>query len=550
MPSDVDTFGWSTVYAASFPVVNAAITKQKSFPRSFNYTDATNARLAGDWESWQLSGGGGQYLQLTCVVKSGSISGLAQPEGSGNLQAAKVIIQVQMEKIKQQSAAFEDATAVPGTGVAHILKVKYGLSDNEPAVTVMAGSTYPQVTSELFKDLVGGILAKWFNANISEFAHVFGVLLVDEEAANGDYAWLKPTDLSYAIGGSVGQNLALSVLGILCLTDGAKVTPGMQQAVDVGCLLGQPATANSAFVISAEKFTEHVLFKGAVNSVTGSKVDDWKIQEDKVSISNVKPVLWGHFETKGGIVSPQLQPGNFVLSVEGDHILLEVTDATWYPQAGVTCRLNMNQRIHLKGVKRASDGKWLLLVDTDLQSYKPSIHVNVEIAEWLKWVEIAVAIVGAVAGLAAGFSAAGAALEGALVAVEEAGGESLSLTMEGWANFLQRMGREVAEGWAKDSAESVDLFLTGAAEFLRGGFFISSTFRLLAGVTAAIAGVGALAAPISQMVQQGDLEKIPPFDTLAQNIIGAAQWPSMKDVELVSLDLRSSIVIGTKLLQA
>ena len=161
MPSNVDTFGWSTVYAASFPVVNRAIAKQKSFPPSFSYTDSTDVRIAGDWESWQLSGGGGQYLQLTCVVKSGSMTGLAQPEGSGNLQAAKVIVQVQMEKIKDPSAAFKDDTAVPGTGVAHVLKVRYGSSNNEPAVTVMSGSTYPQVTSELFKDLVSEIFGKW-----------------------------------------------------------------------------------------------------------------------------------------------------------------------------------------------------------------------------------------------------------------------------------------------------------------------------------------------------------------------------------------------------
>ena len=235
MPQDVNTFGWDTVYAASFPVVNNAIMDQKSFPLSFDWKDSAGVTIKGSWQSWQLiSGGSGGNVQMKCLVQSGAVSGLSQPDG--DLKDASLIIQVKLQKVADASKSFTDPTAKPGTGNAHIITVNTSAVGEDPAVSVLQSSQYPNVTSELFKDLLGSIFGKYFNDNISNFPHVFSVMMLNVEAAKGDFAWLKPSDFSYAVGSSEDGKLSNSVFGVLCLTEGAKVSGGMQQAIDISAL--------------------------------------------------------------------------------------------------------------------------------------------------------------------------------------------------------------------------------------------------------------------------------------------------------------------------
>jgi hypothetical protein len=540
MPSNVSTFGWSTVYAASFPVVNKAIMARKTFPQTFSYSDKSGFKIEGSWDSWQLSGGGAQLVQMNCVVQTGTISGLGK---TGNLQGATLNIQLELQKLKDVSAAFKDPTAKPDTGEAHVLKVKSG---GDSPVSVLGASTYPHVSDALLLDVLNSVFTGYFVANIVKFDHVFSVMMLGAEAVNDGFSWLKPSDMSYAVGGTVKGDMNTSVLGLLCLTDGQKIGPDMEQAVDVGCLAFQPAGTDSAFVISPEKFAQHVLFKGAVSSVSKSTEKDWKIDQDLVTITNTSKLLWGKFETKGGFIEPWVDPGSFSISIEDNHFLLEVTDATWYPQAGVTAKMNMTQRIYFKGVQR-EDNKWVFIVDKDIKSHAPDIHVNIEIAEWLKWFEISIAIIGAVAGLAMGVSAVGDGLVEAVDASVEGSEVALSWMAQQWTKVMDSAGPELLDEIEEESAVSVDNVFTGAADYLRGGAFVSSRFRLAMGLTAAFAGLEQLAVPISKAVAEGDFSSIPTFNDLAETVVGSTKWPCTNDVQFLSVQLRESIVVGTKM---
>ena len=47
----------------------------------------------------------------------------------------------------------------------------------------MQSSQYPNVSVELFKDLLGSVFGHYFNANISSFSHVFSVMMLNQQAA-------------------------------------------------------------------------------------------------------------------------------------------------------------------------------------------------------------------------------------------------------------------------------------------------------------------------------------------------------------------------------
>src|SRR5207253_2070034 len=129
--TSVSTFGWDTAYIASFPIVNKAIMAQKSFPTAFNYTDVTGITISGNWLSWQLSpGGAGQDVQMTCVVQSGTATGLGP---TGDLTNSSMVIQVNLKAVAAAQPV-NDPTAKPGTGNSQSLVVDTSGKGADPAV--------------------------------------------------------------------------------------------------------------------------------------------------------------------------------------------------------------------------------------------------------------------------------------------------------------------------------------------------------------------------------------------------------------------------------
>lgn len=540
----VDTLGWDTVYAAPFPVVNSAIMADKTYPASFNYTDVTGVVIDGTWASWQLvQGGSGSNVQMECVVEKGTISGLSQPDG--DLTGSTIIIQVNLTQVEDASKAFSDKTAKKGTGSAVVLVTDDKGEGADPAVSVIATSQYPHVTSQLFLDLINTVFGKYFCGNISDFTHVFSIMMLNEEADNGSFSWLKPSAYTYAVGEPVGANIDDCVFGLLCKVDGGKILPTDQQAVDIDALQNLPTGANSAFLISAEKLTEHMLLNGAINTIQGSNANDFTIGVDGVSISNNSDIIWGNFKTKDGVISPKIGKGNFTLSVEEDHILLEMVDVVYTPTAGFIMTMSITQKFGYKTVKR-EDGKYVFIPD-DNTFGSPHIVSQVSMTEGMKIAEVTLAVCGAVAGLACGVSAIGSAIAKAAQAGVDAGVATVEVSAEVIANATANEAEAVADAQSA-AAASVDATLgAGAGAVQNGSFLLSSSFRMFAGIAAAMAGVAAAGIAVAGYVIGKEYDKIPAFDDFSANCVGTTKWPNMKDAELVSADLRRSLVIAVKL---
>ncbi len=543
----VDTLGWDTVYAAPFPVVNSAIMADKTYPASFNYTDDTGVVISGTWTSWQLvQGGSGSNVQMVCVVEKGSISGLSQPDG--DLTGSSIIMQVNLTQVTDASKKFTDKTAKKGTGNAVALVTNAKAQGVDPAVSVLSSSSYPKVTSALFLDLINTVFGKYFCQNISDFTHVFSIMMLNEEADNGSFSWLKPSAYTYAVGEPVGASIDDCVFGLLCKVDGGQIQPTDQQAVDIDALQNLPAGSNSTFLISAEKLTEHMLLNGAINTIQGSKASDFTIGVDGVSISNNADITWGNFQTKDGVISPKIGKGNFTLSVEEDHILLEMVDVTYTPTTGFLMTMSITQKFGYKTVKR-KDGKYVFVPD-DNAFGSPHIVSQVSMTEGMKIAEITLAVCGAVAGLACGISAIGSAIAAGAEAGVDAGVATVEVSADVIADATANEAQAVADA-ESTAATSVDATLgTGAAAVQNGSFLLSSSFRMFAGIAAAMAGIASAGIAVSGYVIGKEYDKIPAFDDFAANCVGATKWPNMKDATLISADLRRSLVIAVNLEEA
>ena len=544
----VNTFGWDTAYVASFPIINSAILKDKSYPSSFEHTDSAGVHIKGKWKSWQLSiGGAGQNLQMNCVVENGEITALSQ---SGDLKDASIFIQIRLS-ILPTTDKINDPTSKPGTGKAKKLVMNPNAQGNDPAVSVLASSSYPHLSSEILKDLVGTIFSEYFNANTDAFTHTFAIMNLNEEADKDGFQWLKPSAYQYAVASPESATMENSAFGLISMVDENKIDPHQQQAVDSRALTDLPTGANSSFVISQHNVAKHMLMRGAISTIQGSKKSDFTLSSDGLSITNVNKLTWGHFKTKHGVISPTLAPGNFLIRCEGNFVYLEIDNAEHSPSKGITVHMNLTQKFSFKTIQR-KDGKYVFIPEEDPFG-KPDFHSNVSLSDGLEITQLITEIVIAVVGVLVVGSGIGAALaEGAEVAVN-AGEDAANIAID--AEMAEAAAAEnpeevaAAEDAGADDADQGAEDPDNPAQVQNGGILTSAKFRLANGLIGAMAGVVLGGIGVARYIVEKDYDSVPEFDHFAANCLGASKWPLMDDYDLVSASFRDSLVIATKLKQ-
>lgn len=548
---NVDTYHWDTVYSATYDVVNASIKANNTFPATFALNAPEGVDISGDWDDWALSvGGSGADVQMTCTVKSGSVKAMGL---TGDLSGSTIVIQFALENVLGGSPV-TDPTAKPGTGQASRLQTKLTGEGAVPAIAVIgAACTFPNLdpaTFGLILDALPGVFGKYFNANVDAFQHVFHVMMINEEADKDGFTWIKPSATSYAVAAPAkGATTANSVFGVLALVDNGQIGPLQEQSVDIAALFGLPEGANSAFAISAPKVTQHMLLNGAVSTIQGSKVSDFQINDAGLNIVNVNKLVWGNFQTDNGVISPTIEAGDFLMRVDGDSILLEITNAHYETSPGVTLHMNITQRFGFSTVKR-EDGKYVFI--PDITSFgNPNITTNVSVSEGMEIAEIVIGCVGIVAALAGGVSALASAFSDAADAAVTSSTEAvITITEDAAQDAVNSMSEEELSQVNEEAAQSADDGVANADDpnvVQKGSFLKSTQFRTFCGIAAGVAGATtggmALAGPLTKKAYG----EIPAFDDFAANVLGASKWPETKNYELLGASFRNSLVCGIKL---
>lgn len=541
----VSTFGWDTAYVASFPVVNKAILAQKSYPTQFNYTDKTGIVISGSWTSWQLTpGGAGGDVQMVCEVQSGTAAGAGQ---QGDLTGSKLVIQVNLKAVAAAEPV-HDPTAQADTGASQALVVDTSARGLDPAVSVIS-SSYPNVTNVLLTDLLDSVFKNYFNANIGEFSHVFGVMNLNGVADQGGFQWLKPTAFQYAVASPEDGSLENSVFGLIAMVQGHPIRPNMQQAVDVRALANLPSGANSAFVISETMVAQNMLLRGALATIQASSASDFGFSPDGLSVVNVNDLVWGNFQTENGVISPKIAKNNFILRADDTYVYLEIVDAQYETSPGVTVHMTLTQKFTYSTVQ-AKNGNYVFIPDTTSFG-SPSITATVSLSEGLQITQLVMGVVAVIASVLVAASGIGAAIEKAATVAVEAAENTAEVVVE--AEAVEAAAAADPAAVAEENGAGADAADAGAEAadnpgvVQKCGVFTSTQFRLATGLTGAIAGAVSGSIVVAKAITQMDYDKIPAFDTFAANCVGASAWPGLKDYRLVGASFRSSLVMALAL---
>ena len=553
----ITTNGWGAVNAASYDVVNSSIQKQGSLPDGFVFTSSgelfrmdITCTVSGakddkeqlcTWKEWKLiPGGSGSIVYMTCVMESA----YAHVQMTSNAQSQIYDISGSELCISLNLKATADANynirTLPGTANKIV-------ADTDQPVQLLNSTVFSGLDphkDEILIDLLKDGFTTHLNSHLKDFAVAFAVVMIDGKIAEAkkDFQWMLPTDISYAVERTLDGR---DYFGVLTMIDNDKITTQSQQ-LDVRAFLNMPADANSVLIISAEKFCKHILLPSAINVISDSTTNDFEIGKDGLTITNNKELKWDKFKLNDGtVVQPILPKGSFDMHMESDYIVIEIVGMQYSPSAGITVETNMTQKVQIKMVKK-SDGTMALTVDPQSAFQYSNIHSSVQVAEWLKIVEILLDVTAAIASLAGGVGMIGEkiAAKAATTTVETAAAE-----VEMTASSISEAVEESSEEVANTISEAAMQISTGV-ETQTTGFFASNYVKIMEKVCGAVAGACGVSVGIIELtkyIENKQFDNLPTLNNFAQILLENYAWPNLDDAKIVNAELSDSLLIYTNI---
>lgn len=554
---EIDLQGWDTVNVVTLDVLNGAISAQKTWPPKFDL-DETQApggslgSITGDWGPWQITPGrtGGELEVLCPVVKGTGVDGFG---GSHDLAGVKLRVEIALKTVNDKASNFTDKTAdpkVPPPKPAQVLLVDSDSTPQNPAVVVIS------VTPAKFRGF-SGVFQDWFNANIAAFKHIFHAAMLSETAAKGDFQWLKPTDYSYAMDTTI--NKKMSIFAVLCATDGDPIG-GLSQQIDVNIVKNLPAGCNAVLGISGEKFCQHILLPGAVQTLHGSQAADFDIIGKDLVVTNNKDLAWRDLKLEDGtVVTPMVPANGLRMRVVEDQIEVEFTGVTFLHPIFVgndIITISFTQYYTLN-LGKSPTGEPVLVPEfptittssgtvTKQIISKATISVTPDQkAQDFDRVMLIVTIAFSILPCATGLFKAGQGLwkVGTAIAAkftQAAGtGADLALTADEAAE-LSSNAVQGSDNLAAAAAMSANLPADAK---------LATLVNRLSMCSGLILGLTGIALAVNKLDQNGDLDlgSIPAMTDFLANVLGASKWPGADNWTLQDVELAQSLLLHGKL---
>jgi len=235
---EISTFGWDTAFAVRIANVNAAIAARKMSPTGFSYTSPTDPKVTcqGSFGDWQLvRGGDGGAVNVMLPVTD--VTGVA-PDGDSysNYTWSKGSLTFTI-----RLAFFETST---GSTTRQLQVQPVGAGPSTPVVEYYAAdeSILPSPPWAIYS--IQAALTAWCTANLADFAYIFSVADINDEADKGAWSFLKPSYVTYSYVDGYDDEDAF--LGVLAMTSG-RSPDNLQQVIDKRIV---PAGVEGAFCIS------------------------------------------------------------------------------------------------------------------------------------------------------------------------------------------------------------------------------------------------------------------------------------------------------------
>lgn len=576
----VDLFGWDTVFGISYTKANQAIRDLKSTPPKFDYDDekggVQKGTLTGQWGDWQLTTkGDGQNLTLQCPIVQGTFTTIMESGTTFAIDNTWIEIEVKLQYLDQDTPTYSDPTATPGTGTQKNLQIRTASSEPaDPVVSIEAYSfTFPTADDpEVAAAICSAYFKEWFNQNLSQFNHVFSVLVVNQLADKDQFQWLKPTDIGYAV--SSTDSLDTSVFGVLAMTESRSKAQNAHQ-ID-SRLLTIAGGTHSAFAIAAPLFVKKWLMPGLLAMRLGSSEADYVLSNDGLTWANKHDIQWSTFTDKHNNPVPAYIPnGKLTLGVVGDTIKADFQDLYWEVDRGITMHVQYTEYYSLS-LKSGTDkyGKPYQNVLTVTENGTPYLTVGTDVKTWKQWTELGVemglAVLGAIAGgLAGGFadaatdSIADAAANAAAKAGED-GEEMITMDLTNPLTEALLPGNSSVDTIADETAVESNQELTDAANMQTEGQSSESIlakyvnkvqdigksmwkakWRLTGAIVGGVIGTGLGFIPkIIDLIEQEEFSSLPSLDEFGQNCVGAVQWPDGSTFNLTAATLLGALILS------
>lgn len=375
---EISTFGWDTAFAVRIANVNAAIVARKASPASFSYTDPKDPKTTckGTFGAWRLvRGGDGSGVNVELPVTD--VSGVA-PDGKGHApftwSEGSVTMTVRLH--------FFD---VDGAPKKRHLKVKH--TSDEPSVPVVEvygvdEKILPSPAWAMYA--IQAALVAWCEENLSDFAYVFSIADLNDEADTGAWSFLKPSYVSYSYVDGPDEEDAF--LGVLAMT-GGRDPGGLQQVIDKRIV---PKGVEGAFCISRKLMLEDLIVPSLQRMWANLKPEDLEIGEQEIQLKPNVSIDLPQVEHQGNLYTPQLK--EFTFTIEGEQVSIDAyTETDVQPGVTAWCR-STNRYTIVKGTNKKGETTLAYQRIGDPQE----THGNI-VAEWVKITDAILAVVLAIA---------------------------------------------------------------------------------------------------------------------------------------------------------
>lgn len=579
--NNMDMKKWDTISSVSFSQINEHIKEMKSTPQKFEKSDTKHKTIRGIWDDWELTlESSNQHIVLKCPIKSGEF---ILKDERFDLKDHWVKVRIRLNYYSEFKMSVKDLTATQKKGTQKNLKVKTETNNPEiDPVAELVETSFKNIFKEynnIYFILCESIFRQYFNENLEEFHHIFLMAIINQQADQDTFQWLKPTTISYAVdvnnNGDIEAKLENSVFSVMAMTEGRAAPDLVETSSSI--LSNVSETGAAVFAISPQLFVEKWVFPGLMAMGIGTK-DDFKLKDDGLGYTNKNAIKWDTFKDKDNKPTPAtIDSEHFTVSLNKDtgKIDLEFTGLTWSISKGVNISIDYTQSFTLS-IKNGTDSSGkpytnlLSTVPERASISQPIIQVDKEQREHelLKAIleEIALVVVGALLGFAAAkltpmllsgirtaFRTGAAEIQGVETAMSE------DIEMHGLLNEkdgnpkygdywddLDKYSKQMKNSSRRPNASLADLprgFSGDSASRSATESIAKARWRLgfgigLGAVLGGVVGVKLALLPALQHSQSnGKYSDLPNLDNFIANCVESVHWPNNSEFEFQSVQL-------------